>query len=753
MSGAVAADPNAEQSSVVATLKKVAVVAFVVVLIWLINRTEQSDLLFDKIISTLISVAIAVGASAGLWIGANLLFEQATKNWQRFQALAAASISAVIFFALDGNRLLRVLGPRDDVTEAVQDLTNISTPVTMAVFLGLIGVLVGRAIALYRGSPALVVPSVAVFAVLGLVLGIYRTEEVAGGFFTRILWWPIVAGAIAGTFGWVLGGQSDPKIRRTVGALGGLILGILAGFMLFRAYRPVFNILDLAIPTLLGGALFAAVALVRGRPAMPTVLLGSAIGWAFGAFGFSEVDPLGPLAWQVVAMVVPFVLAGLWASWRPQADVVRRTEVSNDARSWIFLGPALTFIAATLVIPALRTIYLSLFDARSEEWVGFANYGRIFGNELNEDSFDFSRAGALPGSILFQLGVPLLILGGVIGVLVGRRRGNKFETVGVSATPIAIGFVLFAVAIFSTIRGTIINNLWWVFTVTTASTCLGLAIAVLADRSKSEKIAKAFIFLPMAISFVGASIIWRAIYQARDVRKDQTGVLNALWVGLGRLSTGSGLPTLLVTVGLVLTLIAILAFLVSAVAQKSLNGVAPLATIGAALAWFTYRFIGSGVGGVRTGPTGELIGDTVFFVQDSPFNNVWLMIILIWIQTGFAMVILSAAIKAVPSEFLEAARVDGATDAQIFWRITLPQIYPTIGVVVTTIIVVVMKVFDIVKVITNGQFDTQVLANQMFNEAFSFRDKGVGSALAIVLFLSVLPVMFYNIRQMQKAQD
>ena len=116
---------------------------------------------------------------------------------------------------------------------------------------------------------------------------------------------------------------------------------------------------------------------------------------------------------------------------------------------------------------------------------------------------------------------------------------------------------------------------------------------------------------------------------------------------------------------------------------------------------------------------GETVGETIVFVQESPYNNFWLMVILIWIQVGFSMVILSAAIKAVPTELIEAAKIDGATDSQVFWRVTLPQIGTTIGVVVTTLIVLVMKVFDIVKVVTNGQFDTQVLANDMFQQAFN----------------------------------
>jgi alpha-glucoside transport system permease protein len=126
------------------------------------------------------------------------------------------------------------------------------------------------------------------------------------------------------------------------------------------------------------------------------------------------------------------------------------------------------------------------------------------------------------------------------------------------------------------------------------------------------------------------------------------------------------------------------------------------------------------------------------------------MVILIWIQTGFAMVILSAAIKAVPTEYIEAARVDGATPSQIFWRVTLPQISTTIGVVVTTLVVLVMKVFDIVKVVTNGNFGTQVLANDMYANAFQFQNYGRGAALAVLILLSVLPVMILNIRRMQE---
>jgi alpha-glucoside transport system permease protein len=167
--------------------------------------------------------------------------------------------------------------------------------------------------------------------------------------------------------------------------------------------------------------------------------------------------------------------------------------------------------------------------------------------------------------------------------------------------------------------------------------------------------------------------------------------------------------------------------------------------------WLIYRFVGPGLGGFTIADDGAVEAATVIFTQEAPFNNVWLMLVLIWIQTGFTMVIFSAAIKAVPAELIEASKVDGATENQTFWRVIIPQIAPTIGVVVTTLIVLVMKVFDIVKVMTNGNFDTQVIANEMWQRAFTELNFGLGSALAVVLFIAVLPIMYINIRRMQKA--
>ena len=354
-------------------------------------------------------------------------------------------------------------------------------------------------------------------------------------------------------------------------------------------------------------------------------------------------------------------------------------------------------------------------------------------------------------SRLFYIGVVLLGISVVVAVIAKRRTGRAVELGNPTVPPLLIGFFFVAFAAFTALRGTISNNLWWVLTVVFASTSMGLAVAVLADRAKHEKLAKSLIFMPLALSLVGASVIWRFVYAPRDASVEQTGLLNALWVGLGRLSTGQRDPD---------------------DRRRHRHRARPAGpgrrrgpgARGAGLrpgrrsppsacilvGWFFFRYIGRRRRRLRRQRRRQTVPKPIAFVQESPFNNVWLMVILIWMQTGFAMVILSAAIKAVPDEIIEAARMDGATTSQIFWRVTLPQIATTIGVVVTTLIVLVMKVFDIVKVVTNGNFDTQVLANDMYNQAFSASNTGRGSALAIILLVSVLPVMIYNIRRMQR---
>ena len=221
------------------------------------------------------------------------------------------------------------------------------------------------------------------------------------------------------------------------------------------------------------------------------------------------------------------------------------------------------------------------------------------------------------------------------------------------------------------------NNLMWLVVVPAMSTAFGLLAAQLTDRIKWGNIAKSLIFMPMAISFVGAAVIWKLVYDARPPGTEQIGVLNAIYVW----ATGND-------------------------PQQ----------------WLTIPF----------------------------WNNFLLMIVLIWIQTGFAMVILSAALRGIPEETIEAAIVDGANPFQIFFKIKMPQIAGTIVVVWTTITLVVLKIFDIVFAMTNGQWETQVLANYMFDKLFRANDWGVGSASAIVIMLMVTPILVWNVRNARK---
>lgn len=219
------------------------------------------------------------------------------------------------------------------------------------------------------------------------------------------------------------------------------------------------------------------------------------------------------------------------------------------------------------------------------------------------------------------------------------------------------------------------NNLMWMFFGTSFSVIFGLLIAVLADRSKFESIAKSLIFLPMAISFVGAGVIWNFIYEA-DPR---IGLLNALWTLVG----------------------------------------------GEPQAWTALL---------------------------QPWNNLFLIVIVIWLQTGYAMVLFSAAIKGIPGELLEAARVDGANEVQIFFRIMIPYIMGTIITVGTTIVIFTLKIFDVVIVMTGGQFNTEVIATQFYRQYFTNRNFGLGSALAVLLFVAVIPVMVYNLKQFSERE-
>jgi alpha-glucoside transport system permease protein len=631
-----------------------------------------------KVISTLITVVVAVGASAAIWVGANVVFNQVRHHWARFNGIAMGAVGFIVGVMLSGNRVT-------------------------------------------RGSE--------------------------GGLLEWI-WLPLVLAVALAVIAVVLASIDNPGQRLAIGIGAFALLGLGIGFLILPEYRPELEVIALVGWTAAGVAIGAGVDLLRKRPVVNGPLVGAALGFFTGAWGASDLGN-GSLAEALIGATVPAALIGVRLGRTSNPAPYTRTVIDQRSRAVIFLAPAMLFIFATLIVPTIRTIYLSFLDRRSEVWVGLENYQATFTDPTSWNATNWTD---MFGSRLFFIGMALLVVSLLIGLSSKKETGRAVELGGPTGAPLLVGAFFVAFAAFTAFRGTIVNNLWWVVTVTFASTALGLAIAVLADNAKLERVAKSIIFMPMAISLVGASIIWRFMYISRDTSLEQTGVMNAVWVGLGRLSTGSGIPTLVgaVVIGVVLVLLGVV--LARTLVRRDYTRLPIPALAFFLVGWFFLRYIGSGVGGQRTGPTGAIVPDTVQFVQDGPFNNFWLMVILIWIQTGFAMVILSAAIKAVPEEFIEAARVDGATPSQIFWRITLPQISTTIGVVVTTLIVLVMKVYDIVKVVTNGNFGTQVLANDMFNQAFQFGNTGRGAALAVLILVSVLPVMYLNIRRMQEGK-
>jgi alpha-glucoside transport system permease protein len=220
----------------------------------------------------------------------------------------------------------------------------------------------------------------------------------------------------------------------------------------------------------------------------------------------------------------------------------------------------------------------------------------------------------------------------------------------------------------------------WMIVVPVLSVAVGLAVAVLADRlsRRGESFTKSLIFLPMAISFVGASTIWGFIYAWRPEGRPQIGLLNEVVVAFG----GSPVP----------------------------------------------------------------------WLQTAGINNFALMIIMVWLQAGFAMVLLSAAIKNVPEDTIEAARIDGASEVQVFSRVVVPQIRSTMVVVATTILILVLKIFDIVRVLTNGRDGTDVVANRFINEFFTFREFGRASVLVVALIIATIPFMILNVRRFREQE-
>jgi alpha-glucoside transport system permease protein len=226
------------------------------------------------------------------------------------------------------------------------------------------------------------------------------------------------------------------------------------------------------------------------------------------------------------------------------------------------------------------------------------------------------------------------------------------------------------------IRTIMVNTILWILVVPIFTAALGLLLAIMLDRIKHESIPKSLLFMPMAISFVGASIIFKFVYEYREPDEVQIGLLSTIVDFLG--------------------------------------------------------------------------GTPQDWMLSKPLNTFLLMIIYVWTQMGFGMVILSAAIKAVPSDIVEASSLDGASGWRLFRNITFPMIKGTFIVVLATGVVGALKVFDIVRTMTGGNFSTNVLANEMYSQVFVQFDTGKGSALAIVLFLLVTPILIYNIQSLRK---
>lgn len=290
---------------------------------------------------------------------------------------------------------------------------------------------------------------------------------------------------------------------------------------------------------------------------------------------------------------------------------------SGRWRSWLFVGPALLLIAFFLVYPTIMTIARSFF-------------GR--------------------GTTLFGPSVEF----------VGFKNWTYVFTNEVMLTALR-------------------NNALWAVLFTTCTVGFGLILAVLLDRVKYEKISKSIIFIPAAISMVGASVIWKFVYAYRPAHIDQIGILNALVVTFG----------------------------------------------------------------------GQPVG---WLIERPWINNVCLIVVGIWMWTGFCMVILSAAYKNIPKQLLEAARIDGANEWSVFRNVILPLLAPTAAVVATTMVVQVLKIFDIVYVMTNGNFSTEVIANRMYKEQFLFNNFGRASTLAVVLLILIIPMMVINIRRFKRQE-
>ena len=290
----------------------------------------------------------------------------------------------------------------------------------------------------------------------------------------------------------------------------------------------------------------------------------------------------------------------------------------------VFLGPALLFLLIGLLIPAIRTIVISLYTNKGDaldvnKFVGLSNYRKIFGDKAT--------------------------------------------------------------------RMVLLNNLWWVILGTGFSVGVGLAVARIADQMKGERVWKSLIFLPTAISMVGAGIIWRFVYNKSPDPSHEFGLLNAVFDKVG------------------------------------------------------------------ASPRIWLLQQQNYVAGAPHLNTILLIVVFVWIQAGFCTTVLSAAVKGVPDSLKEAASIDGATDLQAFRKVTIPYIMPTIVAVSTTTIIAVLKVFDIIQSMTGGNFNTDVLANEMYDKTYPQNQPGYGAALAVIIFVVVIPVVIVNLRSQRRARE
>jgi len=341
--------------------------------------------------------------------------------------------------------------------------------------------------------------------------------------------------------------------------------------------------------------------------------------------------------WVIALVAIVWGVGGVWMLYYLFNKLVEMLSPEWTARlqPFVFVGPAIAMLIWFLALPALRTFYISLFGRNGPP------------------ALPFIMAFTNPGEYFPAISAQFVGLSNYVAVFTDRLMLEALRN----------------------------NILFWIGIATPLTVIAGLLIAVLADRSKFERTAKSLIFMPMAISFVGASVIWNFIYEVAPSDRPQIGLLNAIVVGLGGQPHG----------------------------------------------WTNYTAI-------------------------APWNNLFLVIIVVWLQAGYAMVLFSAAIKGIPEEIIEAARMDGATEIQVFFRIMIPYILGTIITVTTTIIIFTLKIFDVVWVMTGGQYGTDVIATQFYRQSFINRNSGFGSAIAIALLLAVVPVMIYNLRQLREQE-